>query len=173
MATFHNKQSSTNNRSKVVRGLADARKRHISKRSGARQLALSCDPIVLFEVAPDLVLKFTILCSRQSLCDLVRSWYRVELRSHRSFGVKVHQLANLEFVFVHAGIDPPMDSPSCATGRAGNTGSGYPTRSAVASFCVMSDTGNGSAPGVMATRARAVHHRQRTARQKYYRGDNQ
>jgi hypothetical protein len=37
----------------------------------------------------------------------------------------------------------------------------------------MSDTGNGSAPGVMATRARAVHHRQRTARQEYYRGDNQ
>jgi hypothetical protein len=45
-----------------------------------------------------------------------------------------------------------------------DTGSGYPTRSAVAYFCVMSDTGNGSAPGVMATRARAVHHRQRTAR---------
>ena len=65
-------------------------------------------------------------------------------------------------------------SPSCAiTGGAGNTGSGYPTRSAVARFCVMSDTGNGSAPGVMATRARAVHHRQRTARQEYYRGDNQ
>jgi len=51
--------------------------------------------------------------------------------------------------------------------------SGYPTRSAVACFCVMSDTGNGSAPGVMASRARAVHHRQRTARQEYYRGDNQ
>jgi hypothetical protein len=35
------------------------------------------------------------------------------------------------------------------------------------------DAGNGSAPGVMATLARAVHHRQRTARQEYYRGDNQ
>ena len=32
---------------------------------------------------------------------------------------------------------------------------------------------HGSAPGVMASRARAVHHRQRTARQEYYRGDNQ
>jgi len=57
--------------------------------------------------------------------------------------------------------------------RAKNTGFGYPTRSAVACFCVMSDTGNGSAPEVMASRARAVHHRQRTARQEYYRGDNQ
>jgi hypothetical protein len=57
--------------------------------------------------------------------------------------------------------------------REKNTGSGYQTRSAVACFCVMSDTGNRSAPGVMASRARAVHHRQRTARQEYYRGDNQ
>ena len=35
------------------------------------------------------------------------------------------------------------------------------------------DAGNGSAPGMMATLARAVHHRQGTARQEYYRGDNQ
>src|SRR4029077_834720 len=76
---------------------------------GARQLALSCDPIVLFEGGPDLVPKFTILCSGQSSCDLVRSWwYRVELRPHGSFGVKIHQLPNLEFVFAHAGIEPPV-----------------------------------------------------------------
>jgi hypothetical protein len=61
-----------------------------SKRLGASQVALSCDPIVFFEGVPDLVL--------------------------------------------------------------------------------MSDTGSGSAPGVMATRARAIHHRQRTTRQEYYRG---
>ena len=78
-----------------------------SKRLGASQVALSCDPIVFFEGVPDLVLKFTIFRSGQSFCDLVRSRYRVELRSHRSFGVKVHQLANLEFVFAHAGIEPP------------------------------------------------------------------
>jgi hypothetical protein len=78
-----------------------------SKRSGASQVALSCDPIVFFEGVPDLVLKFTILCSGQSFCDLVRSWYHVELRSQRCFGVKVHQLANLEFVFGHAEIEPP------------------------------------------------------------------
>jgi hypothetical protein len=79
-------------------------------------------------------------------------------------------------VFDHAGIGPPDGLARRAArrqARPGNTGSGYPTRSAVACFCVMSDTGNGSAPGVMATRARAVHHRQRTARQEYYRGDNQ
>ena len=78
-----------------------------SKRLGASQVALSCDPIVFFEGAPDLVLKFTIFRGGQSFCDLVRSRYRVELRSHRSFGLKVHQLANLEFVVAHAGIEPP------------------------------------------------------------------
>ena len=79
-----------------------------SKRLGACQLALSCDPIVLFEGVPDLVLTFTILCSGQSSCDLVRSWwYRVELWPYRSFGVKIHQLPDLEFVFGHAGIEPP------------------------------------------------------------------
>jgi hypothetical protein len=76
-------------------------KRLASKRLGARQLALSCDQIVVFEGVPDLVLKFTILRSGQSFCDLVRSWYRVELRPRCSFGVKIHQLANLEFVFGH------------------------------------------------------------------------
>ena len=78
-----------------------------SRRLGARQVALSCDPIIFFEGVPDLVLKFTIFRSGQSFCDLVRSWYRIELRSQRSLGVKVHQLANLEFVFAHAGIEPP------------------------------------------------------------------
>jgi hypothetical protein len=39
----------------------------------ARQFALSCDPIVVFDGAPDLVLKFTILPRGQTLCDLVRS----------------------------------------------------------------------------------------------------
>src|SRR6478672_9121397 len=38
-----------------------------SNRLGARQVALPCDPIVLFEGVPDLVLKFTILCSRKPL----------------------------------------------------------------------------------------------------------
>ena len=71
-----------------------------SKRLGARQVALSCDPIILFEGVPDLVLTFTILCSGQSSCDQVRSWYHVELRPH--LGVKIHKLANLEFVFSHA-----------------------------------------------------------------------
>ena len=78
-----------------------------SKRLGACQLALSCDPIIFFEGVPDLVLKLTIFRSGQSFCDLVQSWYRVELTSQRSLGVKVHQLANLEFVFAHAGIEPP------------------------------------------------------------------
>ena len=39
-------------------------------------------------------------------------WYgpgcRVELRLDRSFGVKIHQLANLEFVFGHAWIEPSV-----------------------------------------------------------------
>ena len=61
--------------------------------------ALSCDPIVLFEGVPDLVLTLTILCSGQSSCDQVRSWYHVELRPH--LGVKIHKLANPEFVFSH------------------------------------------------------------------------
>lgn len=33
---------------------------------------------------------------------------RVELRQRRSFGVKMHQLANLEFVFGHAWIEPSV-----------------------------------------------------------------
>jgi hypothetical protein len=41
------------------------------------------------------------------------------------------------------------------------------------SDAISCDTGNGSAPGVMTARARAVHHRERSARREYYRGDNQ
>ena len=78
------------------------------KRLGARQLALSCDPIVLFEGVPDLVLTFTILCSGQSFCDQIRSRRCVERRPHRSFGVKIHKLANLKFVFGHARIEPSV-----------------------------------------------------------------
>jgi hypothetical protein len=33
----------------------------------ARQFALSCDPTVISDSAPDLVLKFTILCSGKRL----------------------------------------------------------------------------------------------------------
>jgi hypothetical protein len=101
-----------------------------SKRSGASQVALSCDPIVFFEGVPDLVLNFTILCSGQSFCDLVRSWYHVELRSQRCFGVKVHQLANLEFVFGHAEIEPPDGHVAeLRDNRRGRKHrSGYPTR---------------------------------------------
>jgi len=51
---------------------------------GARQVALSCDPIIFFEGVPDLVLKFTIFRSGQSFCDLVRSWYRVDPASTRN-----------------------------------------------------------------------------------------
>jgi hypothetical protein len=72
-----------------------------SQGSHACQFALSCDAVVLFEGVPNLVLTLTILCGGQSSCDLVRSWYRVERRPHCSFGVKIHQLANLEFVFGH------------------------------------------------------------------------
>ena len=78
----------------LVSGPTDAR-----SGSPARQFALSCDPIVLFEGVPDLVLTFTILCSGQSSCDQVRSWYHVELRPH--LGVKIHKLAHPEFVFSH------------------------------------------------------------------------
>ena len=74
---------------------------------GACQLALSCDPIVLFEGVPDLVLIFTILSSGHSFCDQVRSWGRVKLSPPRTFGVKIHKLANLEFV-CHARIEPSV-----------------------------------------------------------------
>jgi hypothetical protein len=122
-----------------------------SQGSHARQLALSCDAVVLFERAPDLVSKLSIFSSGQSLCDLIRPRCRVDPAS--TFWVEIHQLADLEFVFDHAGIGPPDGHARRAArrqARPGNTGSGYPTRSAVACFCVMSDTGNGSAPGVMA-----------------------
>ena len=83
---FHHRQSSTINGSGLVRG--GRQKRFTSKCLGVRQLALSCDPIVLFEGVPDLVLTFTILCSGQSFYDQVRSWYHVERRPH--LGVKIH-----------------------------------------------------------------------------------
>lgn len=38
---------------------------------GARQLALSCDPIVLLECVANLILRFAI-CRRQSFDDLVQ-----------------------------------------------------------------------------------------------------
>ena len=78
--------------------------------------------VVLFEAVPDLVLTLTILCSGQSSCDQVRSWYHVELRPH--LGVKIHKLANLEFVFSHAAprdlhmLARPERPPKCQTAIA-------------------------------------------------------
>jgi hypothetical protein len=71
-----------------------------SNRLGARQVALPCDPIVRFKGVPDLVLKFTILRSRQPLCDLAWSWCRC-LQPSRPFGMEMHKLSDLEFVFGH------------------------------------------------------------------------
>jgi hypothetical protein len=56
---------------------------------------------MLFESVPDLVLTFTILRSGQSFCDLVWSWYRIDLRPPRPFGVEIHKLPDPEFVFGH------------------------------------------------------------------------
>jgi hypothetical protein len=43
--------------------LRRGKQRSTGKRLGARQLALSCHPIVVFDCVPDLVLQFTILPS--------------------------------------------------------------------------------------------------------------
>ena len=70
-----------------------------SQGSHARQLALSCDAVVLFERAPDLVSKLSIFSSGQSLCDLIRPRCRVDPAS--TLWVEIHQLPDLEFVFGH------------------------------------------------------------------------
>ena len=55
-----------------------------SQGSQACQLALSCDAVVLFERAPDLVSKLSIFSSGQSLCDLIRPRRRVRPGEHPS-----------------------------------------------------------------------------------------
>jgi hypothetical protein len=70
-----------------------------SQGSNARQLALSCDAVVLFERASDLVSKLFIFSSGQSLCDLIRPRCRVD--PARTLWVEIRQLPDLEFVFGH------------------------------------------------------------------------
>ena len=82
--------------------------RFTSKRLGACQLALSRDPIVLFEGVPDVVLKFTILSSGPSLCDQIRSRGRVTLSPPRSLGIKIHKLAKLNLCSVTVRIEPSV-----------------------------------------------------------------
>ena len=96
-------------------------KRLASNCLGARQLALSCDPIVLFEGVPDLVLTFTILCSGQSSCDQVRSWYHIELRPHLGVN-RSWPILNLCSVTRHLAIcicwRAPERPPKCQTAIA-------------------------------------------------------
>jgi len=70
-----------------------------SQGSHACQLALSCDAVVLFERAPDLVSKLSIFSCGQSLCDLIRPRCRVDPAS--TLWVEIQQLPDLEFVFGH------------------------------------------------------------------------
>jgi hypothetical protein len=81
----------------------ERRSRHFPSASLPRwsQLALSGDPIVTFDCAPDLVPKFGILSSRQSPYDLIRSSRGIDLRPPRPFGVEIHKLPDPEFVFGH------------------------------------------------------------------------
>jgi hypothetical protein len=56
---------------------------------------------MIFDCASDLVVKFAILNSRQSLYDLIRSSCGIDLRPPRPFGVEIHKLPDPEFVFGH------------------------------------------------------------------------
>jgi hypothetical protein len=44
---------------------------------GARQLAFSCDPVVLLECVANLILRFAV-CGRQSFDDLIQPRYEIE-----------------------------------------------------------------------------------------------
>ena len=70
-----------------------------------------------FAVAPDLILKFTILCRGHSSYDLVGSAGRVELWQPLCFGVEHYKSPDLEFVFGHDSARRAQLSLNRSTGR--------------------------------------------------------
>ena len=54
--------------------------------------------MVIFEPAPDRVLKITILCRRQSLDDLIWARSKIVRGAPEFFGLEINELSNLELV---------------------------------------------------------------------------
>jgi hypothetical protein len=86
----------------LEKNVADYGPSATKSRAHTRQLALSCDAVVLLERAPDLVSKLSIFSSGQSLCDLIRPRCRVDPAN--TLWTEIHQLPDLEFVFGHDGV---------------------------------------------------------------------